>query len=69
MQGYRVERRGLVGIATGFPIENLVEKELNLSGAADIERYGIANFNEACRDNVFKYTKEWRKVTERIKDF
>jgi isoleucyl-tRNA synthetase len=65
MQGFRVERR-FGWDCHGLPIENLVEKELNLSGAADIEQYGIANFNEACRDNVFKYTKEWRKVTERI---
>ena len=61
MRGYRVERR--FGWDThGLPIEMLVEQKLGLSGPTSIKEYGVANFNEACRENVLRYTEEWRKV-------
>ena len=60
MKGYRVERR--FGWDThGLPIEMLMEKELGLSGPTSIHEYGVANFNEACRANVLKYTQEWER--------
>ena len=65
MKGYYVPRR--FGWDThGLPIENLIEKALNLSGAASIEEYGIARFNEECRKIVLRYTEEWRAVVERM---
>lgn len=65
MKGYRVERR--FGWDThGLPIEMLMEKELGLSGPTSIKEYGVANFNEACRANVLKYTKEWEQVVTRL---
>ena len=65
MRGRRVERR--FGWDThGLPIEMLMEKELGLSGPTDIQNYGVGRFNEACRQNVLKYTEEWERVVERM---
>ena len=49
----------------GLPVENEVEKMLNLGSKTEIEQYGIAKFNEACRSIVLRYTKEWEQVVER----
>lgn len=43
-----------------------MEKTLGLKGRADIEAFGIGNFNDACRDIVLRYTSEWRTVVERM---
>jgi isoleucyl-tRNA synthetase len=51
MQGFYVERR-FGWDCHGLPIENEIEKDLNLSGAPAIEAYGIAKFNEDC--NTFR---------------
>lgn len=65
MQGHFVERR--FGWDThGLPIEMETEKTLNLSGPQSIREYGIGKFNEACRSGVLKYTKEWRRVINRL---
>ena len=65
MRGYRVERR--FGWDThGLPIEMLMEQKLGLSGPTSIREYGVAKFNEACRENVLLYTEEWRKVLDRL---
>jgi len=65
MNGYHVLRRG--GWDThGLPVEIEVEKRLGFSNKQDIEDFGIAKFNELCRDSVFTYIKEWEKLTDRI---
>ena len=65
MRGHRVERR--FGWDThGLPIEMEVQKELGLSGPAEIEAYGIAEFNEACRSRVMANTEVWEAITRRI---
>ena len=65
MRGFRVERR--FGWDThGLPIEMLVEEKLGLSGPTSIHEYGVAKFNEACRENVLTYTKEWEEVITRL---
>lgn len=65
MRGYHVPRRA--GWDThGLPVELEVEKELGFTGKQDIERYGIAEFNKKCRENVFKYVNEWQQFTDRI---
>ena len=49
MQGYKVKRKA--GWDThGLPVEIEVEKRLKMSGKQDIEKYGIKEFNEKCRD-------------------
>ena len=50
----------------GLPVENEVEKSLNLSSKTDIEDYGIHNFNEECRSIVLKYSNEWKATVERM---
>ncbi|MBI2475566.1 isoleucine--tRNA ligase [Candidatus Uhrbacteria bacterium] len=65
MQGYRVVRKG--GWDThGLPVEIEVEKQLGFTGKAQIEEYGIAKFNELCKQNVWKYKKEWEEFTKRL---
>jgi isoleucyl-tRNA synthetase len=64
MRGFKVERR-FGWDCHGLPVENLIEKELGLNSKTDIERFGIANFNEACRASVLRYVKEWRTIMTR----
>lgn len=64
MRGFKVERR-FGWDCHGLPVENLIEKELGLDSKTDIERYGVANFNEACRASVLRYVKEWRTIMTR----
>jgi isoleucyl-tRNA synthetase len=49
----------------GVPVEFELEKELGLSGLADVQKMGIGNFNEACRSIVQRFTKEWEEVITR----
>lgn len=65
MKGYQVNRKA--GWDThGLPVEIEVEKQLNMSGKQDIEKYGIKEFNEKCRESVFTYTGMWREMSERM---
>jgi isoleucyl-tRNA synthetase len=50
----------------GLPVEIEVEKELGFRGKPDIEAYGIAEFNRACRESVWRYIQEWERMTARI---
>jgi isoleucyl-tRNA synthetase len=65
MRGFRVERKN--GWDThGLPIELEVEKQLGFKTKKNIEEYGIAKFNRACKENVQKYIPLFRNLTERI---
>ncbi len=65
MKGYYSPR--IAGWDThGLPVELEVEKELGFSGKAQIEEYGVAQFNARCRESVVRYLKEWNAITERI---
>jgi isoleucyl-tRNA synthetase len=65
MQGESVTR--IAGWDThGLPVEIEVEKELQLSGKKDIEKYGIEKFNARARNSVFKYKAEWENLSDRI---
>ena len=37
-----------------------------LSGAASIEEFGVARFNEECRGIVLRYTSEWERTVNRM---
>lgn len=65
MKGKRVERKWGWD-CHGLPIENIIEKELNLNSKKDIENFGVGNFNEACRATVLKYAGEWKKTIRRM---
>ncbi|MGE5222180.1 MAG: isoleucine--tRNA ligase [Omnitrophica WOR_2 bacterium] len=65
MRGYHVVRRG--GWDThGLPVEIGVEKKLGFTSKSQIEAYGIAKFNELCRQSAFEFIQEWEKFTDRI---
>ncbi len=50
----------------GLPVELEIEKKLGLDGKQDIEKYGIEPFIKECKESVWKYTNEWRKMSERL---
>ncbi len=54
------------GTPTACPVELEVEKQLGFTGKKAIEDYGIAEFNQKCRESVFRYIEEWERMTERI---
>ena len=65
MRGHRVERKG--GWDThGLPVEIAVQKKLGIANKKEIEEYGIAEFNQQCRESVFEYLEDWNALTERI---
>jgi len=65
MKGYHVPRKA--GWDThGLPVELEVESSLALTSKAQIEEYGVARFNDHCRQSAFKYIKEWEAMTERL---
>jgi len=65
MQGYLVERKG--GWDThGLPVEIEVQKRLDLMSNDAIEEFGMAEFNEECRNSVWTYEQAWREMTERM---
>ena len=68
MQGHQVYRK--VGWDThGLPVELQVEKELGFSGKGDIEKYGIEEFNQKCRENVWKNEKSFSDLTKKMGQF
>jgi isoleucyl-tRNA synthetase len=65
MKGRYVERKA--GWDThGLPVELEVEKELKISGKQQIEDYGIAAFNQKCKESVHRYVANWRAFSERM---
>src|SRR6478752_10136706 len=65
MSGYQVPRKAGWD-CHGLPVELEVEKELGISSKREIEEFGIAEFNRRCRESVFRYVEDWRRLTERI---
>jgi isoleucyl-tRNA synthetase len=65
MRGWSVPRKA--GWDThGLPVEVEVEKELRIHGKAAIEEYGVEPFVKKCIASVFRYTKEWEELTNRV---
>ena len=68
MQGYRVLRK--VGWDThGLPVELQVEKELGFTGKKDIEKYGIKEFNQKCKESVWKKESAFSDLTNKMGQF
>ena len=65
MRGRYVERKAGWD-CHGLPVEIAVEQQLGFTSKADIERYGIAEFNQKCRESVFEFLDDWTRLTERI---
>lgn len=70
MKGFQVRRKA--GWDThGLPVELGVEKELGITKAdidnRESEKYiSVEDYNQKCRENVMKFTAEWRSLTERM---
>lgn len=68
MSGNKVIRK--VGWDThGLPVEVEVEKTLGFSGKGDIEKYGVKEFNEKCREIVWKNEKAFSDLTSKMGQF
>jgi isoleucyl-tRNA synthetase len=65
MQGCHVPRRAGWD-CHGLPVEVAVEQELDLSGKRDIEAYGIAAFNERCRESVLRHVDAFEELSQRM---
>ncbi|GAB2461967.1 isoleucine--tRNA ligase [Jatrophihabitans fulvus] len=65
MKGYHVPRQAGWD-CHGLPVELAVEKELGFTGKSDIENYGIAEFNAACRENVQRHVDAFLGMSERM---
>jgi isoleucyl-tRNA synthetase len=65
MCGFRVPRKAGWD-CHGLPVELEVEKQLGIASKQEIEEFGIAEFNQRCRESVFAYVGEWNRLTERI---
>ena len=63
--GYKVRRRA--GWNThGLPVELGVEKKLGITKEDIGKKISVEDYNRTCREEVMKYTAEWRTLTERI---
>ncbi|MGI5321690.1 isoleucine--tRNA ligase [Actinomadura nitritigenes] len=65
MKGYHVPRKAGWD-CHGLPVEVAVEKELGLTGKKDIEEYGVAEFNDRCRESVLRHVDAFEEMTERM---
>ena len=65
MRGFSVQRKGGWD-CHGLPVEIEVERQLGITTKAQIEEFGIAEFNQRCRDSVFEFLEDWNRLTERI---
>ncbi|ODA91092.1 isoleucine--tRNA ligase [Leifsonia xyli subsp. xyli] len=64
MRGKKVERR--FGWDThGLPAELEAERQLGITDKSQIEEMGLAAFNQAAKDSVLKYTREWQQYVTR----
>lgn len=65
MKGLRVDRKA--GWDThGLPVELGVEKKLGITKADIGNKISVAEYNDACREEVMKYTSEWEDLTQKM---
>jgi isoleucyl-tRNA synthetase len=50
----------------GLPVEVEVCKELGIHAKDEIEAFGVEPFIHKCLESVFRYTKQWEELTERL---
>ncbi len=65
MKGFHVKRKA--GWDThGLPVELGVEKELGITKEDIGKKISVDDYNDACRKNVMKYTREWTDLTHKM---
>ena len=68
MKGYKVLRK--IGLdAHGLPVEVNVEKKLGFNGKADIEKFGIQNFIDECRNTTDSCIEDVKRLTNMMGQF
>lgn len=65
MRGFSIKRRWGWD-CHGLPIEQEIDKKFSFKSTIDIEKFGIAKYNQECRDIVLRFTQEWRKTINRL---
>ena len=68
MRGYHVARRWGWD-CHGLPLENQIEEELHIKDKREIEKIGVAKFNEAARNAVLRYRDDWKRIIPRLGRF
>lgn len=65
LKGFQVKRKA--GWDThGLPVELQVEKTLGITKEDIGKKISVAEYNEACRKDVMKFTDVWNNLTERM---
>ncbi|XP_070500777.1 isoleucine--tRNA ligase, cytoplasmic [Chironomus tepperi] len=64
-QGYHVERR-FGWDCHGLPVEFEIDKTLGIKGPEDVQKMGIAAYNNECRKIVMRYANDWEKIVGRL---
>jgi isoleucyl-tRNA synthetase len=65
MRGFHCTRKA--GWDThGLPVEVEVCKELGIHSKEEIEAYGVEPFIHKCQQSVWRYMREWERLTERL---
>lgn len=64
-QGYHVERK-FGWDCHGLPIEYEIEKMYGIKTTQDIERIGVAQYNQYCREIVLRYSGEWEDIVKKM---
>jgi len=63
--GFHVERR-FGWDCHGLPVENEIDKKLNIKGPDDVAKMGIEAYNQECRNIVMRYAEDWQKIVGRM---
>ena len=66
MAGYDIRRRTGGWDCHGLPVEIEAEKHFGFKTKKEIENFGIAKFNEYCRESIFRYIDEWMEADQKI---
>src|SRR5262245_56295447 len=65
IRGYLCDRKA--GWDThGLPVEVEVCKGLGIHSKEEIEKFGVEPFIHRCQESVWRYMKEWERLTERL---
>lgn len=65
MKGYSVSRR-FGWDCHGLPVEYEINKTHKIESRKDVLNMGVANYNNACRSIVKRYSEEWKNTVRRV---
>ncbi|NUN04174.1 MAG: isoleucine--tRNA ligase [Bdellovibrio sp.] len=65
MKGYTVPRR-FGWDCHGLPVEYEINKTHKIESRKDVFKMGVANYNDACRSIVKRYSEDWKTTVRRV---